>query len=837
MKAFQTISVPHKNIVEGNLTMNMFAVDLWDVFKERGSAFYADQVLFSRHSYQTGTLTTLYENLEKRLHQQRGDPLIRLQAPAGGGKTHALIALYHRAKEWKIKPVVFVGTACRASDTLWGVLEEQLTGRQERFVGHIAPGRELLRDLLSNQPPVLILIDEILQYVTKAATIQIGESTLAAQTLAFLQELVEVMNELTHVALVVTLPTGSLGRYDETAAWFFGQFQKILGRMEKIYTPIQQHEVVHIIRQQLFASLDLDALNELLDDFLDNDHQASLLPAGIQSPVYRKRFETSYPFLPEMLDVLFRRWGSFSDFQHVRGLLRLLSLIVSSCQTQALPYVSLANVNLADQHIRHELLRYVGLKFDDVILTDILAEHAGAKIVDAMLEQDGEGEGIGTRVAQTIFLYSFSENSEPGASVGAIRRHASSFNITASAVDRALEQLNTTLHYLHDHQHTYLFRSELNLNRMLLTKMEYIEDHALEELEKELLKKCFPGEGLEVLYWVDNHSDIPDNPSLKLVIMKTRDEEFMRQALAFKGKTPRVNKNTLFFLTPLDSTPDKYRDLLRQLLGWGMLLADSSQHLSDEQRKSIKGHWKNVELALSEAIQTYYRVLLVPEAGALKECDIGTASQERQQPLDKTVYARLVSDGAIVEHVDPLLFKERYLREKPFTFTDYLFRWSTTTLGAVRVAGRHVCENAIKDGVKKGIFGLGVLQGKKLVCHAFQEDVWQVDFSDDEIIIREDLCVVSPAAHEELSLSDTSLLDAENVSTSPISPIPRSSVQLRFDVPQGNIAGLMSVIYSLRNSFTSLTLDITAENGMMTDHAYKVQIQETLQDLGIECGE
>ena len=38
--------------------------------------------------------------VEKRLRGEGGDPVIQIQTPFGGGKTHALIAMYHRAAAW-----------------------------------------------------------------------------------------------------------------------------------------------------------------------------------------------------------------------------------------------------------------------------------------------------------------------------------------------------------------------------------------------------------------------------------------------------------------------------------------------------------------------------------------------------------------------------------------------------------------------------------------------------------------------------------------------------------------------------------------------------------------
>jgi predicted AAA+ superfamily ATPase len=42
MKPFHTIAVPHKDILEGRLTMDVFAADLWDTYLGRAPEEYSD---------------------------------------------------------------------------------------------------------------------------------------------------------------------------------------------------------------------------------------------------------------------------------------------------------------------------------------------------------------------------------------------------------------------------------------------------------------------------------------------------------------------------------------------------------------------------------------------------------------------------------------------------------------------------------------------------------------------------------------------------------------------------------------------------------------------------
>ncbi len=111
MKAFTQVAILHEDILEGKLTMDIFAADLWQVANGKAPPDYQDADLFFRKTYLTKGLKNIIEIAKQRLKGKRGDAVIQLQTPFGGGKTHTLIALYHKAKEWDASVVVFDGTA------------------------------------------------------------------------------------------------------------------------------------------------------------------------------------------------------------------------------------------------------------------------------------------------------------------------------------------------------------------------------------------------------------------------------------------------------------------------------------------------------------------------------------------------------------------------------------------------------------------------------------------------------------------------------------------------------------------------------------------------------
>src|SRR5437867_8018467 len=153
MKPFHSIAIPHRDILDGKLTMEVFAADLWETYVGRATQEYKDATTFFKKTYVTQGLKNLLSVVEKRLKGKGGDPVIQIQTPFGGGKTHALIAMYHKAKQWNARLVVIAGTSMSPNETIWGSIEKQITSKIEKLSGNVSPGREALRKILEKNQP------------------------------------------------------------------------------------------------------------------------------------------------------------------------------------------------------------------------------------------------------------------------------------------------------------------------------------------------------------------------------------------------------------------------------------------------------------------------------------------------------------------------------------------------------------------------------------------------------------------------------------------------------------------------------------------------------------
>jgi len=850
MKAFHTIAVPHRDILEGRLTMDVFAADLWEVSQQRGADEYRDADTFFKKTYPTEGLKNLLGVVEKRLQGAGGDSVIQLQTPFGGGKTHALIAMYHKAGEWGAKKVVMVGTALDAEkETLWGVLEKRLTGKTTRFSGQVAPGKEALRQFLSEKQPVLILMDEVLEYMTKAAAVKIGESTLAAQTIAFMQELTETVSTLEKACLVVTLPSSIIERYDEGAERLYQQLQKVAGRIERIYTPVQENEISKIIRRRLFATVDDQGVRRAVAEFTRYAEREEILPAGLQPSEYRDRFIESYPFIPEVVDVLYHRWGSYPTFQRTRGVLRLLSLVVYSLKTQNIPYITLADFDLANQEIRQELLKHIGSEFNSVLAADITDVTSGASKVDLALGTAHRGLRLGNRAATAIFLYSHSGGQEHGATLGEIKRNATTPDNPASVVAEAVEQLKGKLFYLQSVGEKYYFSNQPNLNRILLTNMENIREEKMVQTESELLHKSMSYSRLKVFIWQEEPGNIPDSEEMKLVVLKRENRDVLSNILTYKGQAPRVYRNTLFFLYPLESERPAFNNTIRRKIAYEDIERDPNLNLSKEQKEEVKKELKTAEGDVRESIRKLYRVVAIPSKDGTKEIDLGIPTYGQIPPIDDEIFEKLRSEGEILSKIAPLVIKEKFLPVNNFASTQQIYQSALRTPGETRFTDRSVLEQGIIEGVQSGLFGLGELQNNKPLCHYFRESP-TVAFSENEILICASVCL------EQKQKKDTILVAAESietVSTPHLKEEPpkwgggatavmpgiggKGKVHLKFQVPKGKVAQIMGVMNLLQSKFGNLEIEIIATNGQISEQDYEDKIKETFRQLGIEVDE
>lgn len=870
MKPFSSIAIPHKDILEGKLTMDVFAADLWEVFKGKAPEEYQDPDVFFKKTFLTQGLRNLLSVTEKRLKGEGGDPIIQLQTPFGGGKTHALIALYHKVKEWKANVVVIDGTSLDPKDIApWEEIEKQLTGDVKKLEGRTSPGREKLKALFKAHQPLLILMDEILQFTTKASGIKVGDSTLASQVLAFIQELTGTIKSLDKSLLILTLPSSVLEHYDENAEKLFRQLSKITGRMEKVYTPVQEEEICQVIRRRLFSSIKEKESREVIEEFLDYAEKEKILPEGIEKPSYREKFMKSYPFQPEVIDILYKRWGSFPTFQRTRGVLRLLSLVVYSLKDAKDAIIRLADFDLKDDEIKGELIKHIGQEFDGIIACDITSSDAGGKKVDKGLGDAYSAFSFGTKTATTLFMYSFSGGPEKGATINEVKLSSVDLSVPSAIVAEAVSKLRENLFYL-QYDGRLFFTNQPNINRMLLNKIDGISDEVLTEEEKNLLIKYLTKEHFEIFLWPKSNRDVPDTKKLKLIVYPNQDNKRCEEFMENYGERPRVYRNILIFLCPMDSERISFEDFLKKKIAWQLIDEDKTLSLTPAQRKEVKERIRKAESEVREQIGRLYRIVLLPSKDGFKEIDLGIPTYGEETTIDKKIYESLRREGEILERLAPLTLKEKYLKDKDYVESHNILESFYKTPGEIRITSDEVLRDCIKQGVENGLFGVGDIEDDEPKPRYFKT-TFSPELVEGEIIIKAELCippegippeefqsyidriqqaqdpksledVVKEVPLDYLSIEQKEQFDSEKTKKEkelkvipPPPPDKYQSISLTLKVPSGKLSDVVRMVNLIRMKFSQVDVkvEISAQNGEISTSDYDNKIKEAIDQADI----
>ena len=842
MIAFTQIAKPHEDIDEGRLTMDIFAADLWQVAKGRARLDYQDADLFFRRTYLTKGLKNITEVAKARLEGRSGDSVIQLQTPFGGGKTHSLIVLYHRAKEWGARVAVFDGTALNPEDVKpWEELERELTGRLEITRGNVAPGKEKLIKLLSESSPVLILMDEVLEYVTKAAGIKVGDSNLASQTFAFIQELTAAVATVGDALLVLTLPSSILEHYDENAERVFQQLQKITGRMERIYTPVEDEEIEDVVRRRLFSKIDEERAKEVVDDFVEYAEDEGLL-SDDESANYREKFLRSYPFKPEVIDTLYKRWGSFPTFQRTRGVLRLLSLIVHDLLDKNIPFISLGDFNLNNDEIRRELIKQIGQEWDSIIAQDITSKGSGAKMVDDTLGSSYKAYSLGTTVSTAIFMISFSGRGERGSSVKEVKLSTTYPELSSTVIDTVISNLKERLFYLSDEG--LYFTNQPNLNRMITAREENISDKSIYEEERRVIDaQISKSPKFKVYIHPKLPKDIPDTPEEKLIILNRSEPE--REFLERYGESPRVYKNTLIFLSVDESQREGFYLYLRKLLALKSIDEDKGLELREGQRNEVKSKLKGYERRGYEELRRLYRKLHLPAKDGYKEVDMGLPTFGKSS-LDDEIYEYLKTQGEILERIAPKVIKDKYMLEKDCIEIKKLYDAFLKTPGEIRLASEERFIESIKEGVRDGLFGFGYISGEEIECKYINE-IPTVNLVEGEAIIKPEFCIKGTGeggereqgVHPQKGREEASAVEEREAGTGESERRRYSKVSLKLKVPVGQISTIAKIVNYLKDKFNQCTTEVTihANDGEIWITEYDDKVMEALRQGGIRIEE
>lgn len=370
------------DLKSGELALHMFAADLYEVAMQRGKRpIYEQPENFFALTFPTHNLRDLVRDVALRIAGKSDKAVRQLEMTYGGGKTHTLIALHHlhndpdnlpdlpavsefvtaigehptRARIAALcfdKLDVEKGMEVRAPDGAtrnlkqpWSVLAYQLAGDEGLKLLHAegkaqernsAPAENLLTALFEIPVKegfgVLILMDEVLMYAREKVR---HEPEWRGALASFCQYLTQAATKVDRCCVVASLLATDPARMDKVGKSIADELYDIFRReREEGVEPVVKEDVAEVLRRRFFKP---ESIREP-DKFRQHVIAAIKGIAAIddqtdrQGTATEERFWRSYPFHPDLTEVLYEKWTQLKDFQRTRGLLRTFALALRDAE-------------------------------------------------------------------------------------------------------------------------------------------------------------------------------------------------------------------------------------------------------------------------------------------------------------------------------------------------------------------------------------------------------------------------------------------------------------------------------------------------------------------------
>lgn len=677
---------PREDILKGSVTDADFAADVAQVIKGEGSLDYCDPTRFFANTYPTRGLTNLLGNVCRRLSGVGSEAasIFRLDTAYGGGKSHSLIALCHAARHGtdvtnigsfvnpsllprgSVRLAAFDGENSDPSNgrdmghghkayTPWGEIAYSLAGISGLNLvrtsdeKHIAPGADTIRKLFGGEP-TLILLDELSVYLRKVSKKEKGATE---QLTAFLTALFKAVDSTPNAAVVFTLAVDKEGKAGGAygtentyiAESVADELEKVSARKATLLNPTEDDETIHVLRRRLFENVDEEAARVAAQAYADlwKGHSDSL-PESVTGINSKELLETSYPLHPEVLITLTEKTATLSNFQRVRGMLRILARTVGrlwDIKPKDAVAIHLHHIDLDYLPIQQEFITRLAQKqFVPAISYDIsIGKTNGHSTAEAIDVKHYTGQPPYTAyVARTIFMHTIAFNERlKGVSHERLRQSMLGPTIGISYIDKARKQFVKESAYLDDRPNSPLrFVAEANLNSLIRkTEENSVNPEEVRAELKDRIKRLFSGKNLNLVAFPGGPWDVPDKPidnrpnlvvvGYEAVVIGSTVKsvpELIEQIFTRKGNEAtevRLQRNNLVFVVADEREVELMRrSAIRRLALIEMKKPERIKLLPDHQKDKVNELERQSELELSLSVQNCYQHVFFPSKAGIK---------------------------------------------------------------------------------------------------------------------------------------------------------------------------------------------------------------------------
>ncbi|WP_204104332.1 MULTISPECIES: DUF499 domain-containing protein [Spirulina sp. CCY15215] len=722
IKPWTQVVTPHADIRNGNLENAQFGAKLGQVVSQDPHCplVYRDARQFFAATYLTTELKKLFTTVLKGLCGQGGDRVLQLRTPFGGGKTHSLIGLYHLIEHrnqlgdipelaqlpqpGKVQVGAFIGQDTEVTTganidgqtllTPWGVLAWRMGGRdayeivRENDEKRVAPGGDTLRQLIGDRP-TLFLLDEFLLYIDNALGVPVGESTLGRQVLGFVQKLTEAVSGLPNAVMVYSLQSSVQEAL--TYEGLLDTLDKLVSRLDAKKEPVSGDEVMKVVQRRLFETVgDPDTIREVAQQQGDlfrkfqntyAETERDRKEIDQQAQILAERIEFSYPFHPDLLDLMYLRWGSLPSYQRTRGALQFLARAIAILwerQDNAW-LITPGDIPIDDPDVKSIFYAQVGERknaYDAVLSADLTGRTAKVKRVNQRLADNSPhlaSLNVGSRLATAILLYSFGakQGEDRGVEAGEVAAACLSPSLDRTTLTATLSDLRDELLYLHYAGRRYRFETQPNLNKLIADELSRVDrrevlDLIRQQLEQGIQKK--PGQGRVVL-WPQDAGRIGDRLTEFTVAYldpawAEKDQQMaIDAAMLWLDTNKREYKNALAFVVPNAQQMETLRQEARTELAIASLLEQGKKYkFVPDDLEELKDKRKEAQTKIEAAIRRLYDYILIPMPAPAENPPLRMECLDLQSQLNTSVSWQQRITEALKGHVFDSVTVNRLLR-------------------------------------------------------------------------------------------------------------------------------------------------------------------------------
>jgi hypothetical protein len=376
---------------------------------------YADAAYYGEITHPSPQFIHLLANVAVRLaggvNYTAAPALWRLDQAMGGGKSHGLIGLDQLAGDPVRLRRTDVGRQAfdEAEQIIGGKIPADLNGPQvvvlacdnmtagkgvydydgpavtlherflwrlfggdralyDRYKDHYADKSKIVDALTAVNRPVLILVDEIMDYIRQLSDSALHD--LAVKDMAFLRALLDSVNDVPHVAMVVVMIASEkdIMDLDATGQSRRGELDQLLVRNGKPATINDNSDFAAILRRRLFeTSPPAEVVASTATAYsrsIDTPWQTRVFDALGARWVreWTEEVVRCYPFHPQLIALAEQEWAKLSGFQRVRSTIRIFAATVYTLSQRAQTgewapmLIGAGDLPLADARVREAVI-------------------------------------------------------------------------------------------------------------------------------------------------------------------------------------------------------------------------------------------------------------------------------------------------------------------------------------------------------------------------------------------------------------------------------------------------------------------------------------------------